>query len=209
MKKAIFIAQGMKRINPVFFAAATLALAGCSSPSEKQYSLAPPPPAFDPYAPVQENFGPPVPAMMAFANSSGVMSPAVGIYGSGLESEESWPSVDGEKNTLKSAPKEKACSIRDRFDRDALVAYQWGRNRIALDIDGLNWQSRQLEEIKLEYKLRLQDYKTRKEKCRYESGWQGMIGSGYNELFLRDKDTVYDQIKKIRNDVDDGMDKLF
>ncbi len=113
------------------------------------------------------------------------------------------------KTALRAEQTSKKCSIKDRIDRDDLIAYQWGRSRLGVDVDGINMSSTELESIKFQYTLRLQAHKTRKEKCRYESGWQGMIGSGYNEMFIRQDDTIWDQIDKIKDDAEDAIDKLF
>lgn len=204
VKRGCFIAPGQKRINPVLLAAIALAMAGCAHSDESQAALAPPPPTFDVSA-AHETFEPqqlraftgqPIPFPSHIKLSEGVTPVEDSYYA-------------GTKASLKTEQSSKKCSVKDRIDRDDLIAYQWGRNRLGLDVDGINMRSTELEGFKLQYTLRLQPHKTRKEKCRYESGWQGMIGSGYNEMFLRQEDTIWMQLDKIKNDAEDAVDKLF
>ncbi|MDB2682890.1 hypothetical protein N9Z27_01390 [Alphaproteobacteria bacterium] len=106
------------------------------------------------------------------------------------------------------------CKPKHRFDRKALIAYEWGDSRLAFDVDGLNMTSTNIEAATIKYRYRFspdpkRPYKTKREKCRYQSGWQGMLGSGYNEFFLREEDTVYKDVHKLINDLDDGFGKTF
>lgn len=204
VEKGFFIAPGRKRINPVLLAAIALAMAGCSHSNESDYALAPAPPAFDASAPY-ETAGP---HLRAFTGQPIPFPAHIKLSETTTPADESL--YTGTKAALRTEQSSKKCSIKDRIDRDDLIAYQWGgRNRIGLDVDGINMRSTELEGFKLQYTLRLQPHKTRKEKCRYESGWQGMIGSGYNEMFLRQEDTIWMQIDKIKNDAEDAIDKLF
>lgn len=83
------------------------------------------------------------------------------------------------------------CGLGERFDHQALLAYQWGRNRVGLNVDRVNAKSvdhvknHEAEEVKMTYRIKLQNNKGRAENCRYNSSWQGLIGSGYNEFYLR------------------------
>jgi hypothetical protein len=113
------------------------------------------------------------------------------------------------KNLSEEKDNTKKCRFKDRFDRKAVLAYEWGRNRLALDIDGLSLAGADVQAFKLQYRLRLQPEKTRTEKCRFQSSWQGLIGSGYNELFLRDEDTVFEEFKQFRQKVDSYVDRAF
>lgn len=114
-----------------------------------------------------------------------------------------------ERLSLSKRPAQKECRMKDRFDRKALLAYEWNRSRVAVDIDGLNvgWSGvSDFEAVKLEYRLRLQPEKTPKEKCRYASHWQGLLGSGYNEMFVREDKTVWQGLKKLKQDfIDDAF----
>ncbi len=144
---------------------------------------------------------------MAFTGQPIMFPSHIKLSDAGLPGQE--PLYADAKTALRAEQTSKKCSIKDRIDRDDLIAYQWGRNRLGVDVDGINMRSTEMESIKFQYTLRLQDHKTRKEKCRYESGWQGMIGSGYNEMFIRQEDTIWKQIDKIKNDAEDALDKLF
>ncbi len=89
------------------------------------------------------------------------------------------------------------CSIKDRFDRKSILAYEWGRNKISIDIDGINLKNSGNKAILFEYKLHIHPEKTKKELCRSSSKWQGIIGSSYNELFIRKDDTIWMQLNNI------------
>lgn len=87
------------------------------------------------------------------------------------------------------------CRINDRFDNKALLAYEWDRNRVAMNVGGSDVSG---SGMILSYKIRLQPEKTSKQKCRYNSQWQGIVGSGYNELVLRKDQTVWSEMKSIK-----------
>jgi len=111
-----------------------------------------------------------------------------------------------DKNNKKS---NKKCRIKDRFDRKAILAYEWGYKRIALDVDGVNLKGNSRKGIKLEYKMNLQRKKKKIQKCRYKSKWQGLIGSGYHEMFVRENDTVWGELRSIKSKVTNYMDNAF
>lgn len=115
---------------------------------------------------------------------------------------------------IKDAPKtavaeEKKCSLKDRFDRKAVLAYEWDRSRLAMDLDGVNMDMDGNMGIKVEYRLRFQKWKKKKERCRYNSKWQGLVGSGYNEMFRRKDDTMWGKIKKMRKQATEFVDEVF
>ena len=83
------------------------------------------------------------------------------------------------------------CKIKYRFDRKEVLAYEWGRNRLGFDVGGVKLGGGGINSVKIRYRLRIHPEKTKKEKCRYPSHWQGLIGSGYNEIFLRDEDNIW------------------
>lgn len=91
------------------------------------------------------------------------------------------------------------CSFGDRFDRDGVIAYQFsdGQSRLSLhmNIDGVGFSGAELDQVMVKYTYKLQAIPGRKERCRYKSGFQGIIGSGYNEMFLRKTNTVWDQLR--------------
>lgn len=105
------------------------------------------------------------------------------------------------------------CNIKDRFDRKAVLAYQWGnhtRSRLALDVDGIGFDGGDIEGVKLEYTFRLQKEKPRKMGCRYQSNWQGMVGSGYNEMFLRPEDQgAKADLRQLRQDIQTRWDTVW
>ncbi len=182
----------------VFMSLMAVALAGCSS-NMTTASLAPAPPKFDPDAPRD-----------AITELS--IEPAIGA-GQGLGtpqggSAEPVPEIVAVAFEQEVRPK--SCRPQDRFDRKALVAYEWsGRNRLGFDIDGLSYDSYDVEQVKLQYRLRFDTYRTKKERCRYKSNWQGMIGTGYNELFMRENDTLWQELDVIQKDVEERWDTLF
>lgn len=100
------------------------------------------------------------------------------------------------------------CRLKDRFDRKALIAYEWSRNRMALDVDGIVGGSGD-SGMRLEYKVRLQPEKTKKQKCRYNARWQGLLGSGYNEFIVRKDDTVWTEIRQKRSEGVEFISSLF
>jgi hypothetical protein len=106
---------------------------------------------------------------------------------------------------------EQGCSVKDRFDRKYAIAYQWGmggQNKIGLDVDGVGIGG-DIEGARLEYVLRLQADVPRKERCRNKSNWQGIVPTGYHELFVRETDTVWGELRKLTDDVDSRLDTLF
>lgn len=93
------------------------------------------------------------------------------------------------------------CSVRDRFDRKSTIAYNFegGKSRLGLhlDIDGpslSNPGQLELEAVTVNYRYRFQALAGKREKCLYKSGWQGLLGSGYNEFFRRESNTVYEHL---------------
>lgn len=92
----------------------------------------------------------------------------------------------------------KTCSLGDRFDRGEVIAYEWDRSRLGVDVDGLNMGGGAVDAVKLEYTLRLQHERSSEQACRYPSPWQGIAGSAYNELFLRQEDTVWQELRAMR-----------
>lgn len=97
------------------------------------------------------------------------------------------------------------CSIKDRFDRGAVFAYEFGekdRSRVAFDVGGLNLSNTGIKDARISFTYRLQADKPRKQRCRYASAYQGLIGSGYNELVERQgNDTVWHEAETVRRDL--------
>lgn len=101
------------------------------------------------------------------------------------------------------------CRIKDRFDRTDLLAYEWDRSRVSVDVDGLNMGSGNVEGIFVKYKLRIQPEPPRKLACRYPSSWQGLLGSGYNELVIRENNTVWKEMGTVKKEVVNYIDNIF
>ncbi len=93
----------------------------------------------------------------------------------------------------------KGCSLRDRFDRNAALAWNFKDNqsRLALNmnIDGLGFSGAEIDKVMLKFHYKFQPIKNKKERCRYPSGFQGLVGSGYNEFFLRKNNTVMQELR--------------
>lgn len=95
------------------------------------------------------------------------------------------------------------CSIRDRFDRSAAVAYNFKdeQTRVALhlDIEGpsLSNPSRlELNKVMFRFTHHFQKpAASQKAKCLYPSGFQGLIGSAYNEFVARDNYTIWHELR--------------
>ncbi len=108
------------------------------------------------------------------------------------------------------------CRLKDRFDRKTLIAYHFDGDqaRLGLDVDmdgfGLSdFGSFDLEEVRLAFKYRLQPIRKKRERCLYRSSWQGLLGSGYNELMLREQDTIYQELEQELDRAGRKVDELF
>lgn len=94
------------------------------------------------------------------------------------------------------------CSIKDRFDREATIAYNFadGQSRIALDLNARgptlsNPGRMEFKGIQMRFTYKMQKYQKPKERCLYASPVQGLIGSLYNEFSLRENDTVIQELR--------------
>ncbi len=108
------------------------------------------------------------------------------------------------------------CSLRDRFDRKEAIAYNFsdGQSRVGLrlGIDGIglsNPADIRLEEVKVNFRYRFQPIKKKREHCLYDSPWQGTAASAYNELFVRENHTIYEEIDAKYDEIHDRVQKLF
>lgn len=97
------------------------------------------------------------------------------------------------------------CGIKDRFDRKALLAYEWNRSRFSVDTEGLGLGG--MDGFRLEYKIRLQPEKPTKRKCRTPSQWQGIIGTGYHEFVTRENDTVFDEMRVLNKQIANHIER--
>ncbi|MCC7305745.1 MAG: hypothetical protein IT558_05745 [Alphaproteobacteria bacterium] len=90
------------------------------------------------------------------------------------------------------------CSIKDRFDRDAMLAYNFSDNqsRLSLHLSGdVGLGEAEFEKVMIKFNYKFQPGKDKKQRCRYASGFQGVVGSVYNEFVRRKHDTVLDELR--------------
>lgn len=95
----------------------------------------------------------------------------------------------------------RGCSIKDRFDRSSTLAYNFedGKNRLEFNLDGkgptFSDPGRlEFKGVAVRFVHKFQNIKSPKERCRYESPVQGLVGSVYNEFYLRENDTVFQEL---------------
>ena len=95
----------------------------------------------------------------------------------------------------------RGCSIKDRFDRSSTLAYNFedGKNRLEFNLDGkgptFSDPGRlEFKGVGVRFVHKFQNIKSPKERCRYESPVQGLVGSVYNEFYLRENDTVFQEL---------------
>jgi hypothetical protein len=98
----------------------------------------------------------------------------------------------------------KNCDFGDRFDRHTTLAYNFDdRHQLGFNL-GVNNHGDD-NAVTVSHALLVFHYKFNSvkspsvpdeaAKCRYASHWQGMVGSAYNELFLRDSNTVWSELR--------------
>lgn len=195
-----------RRIGQEFFysfvlSISLLTLSGCVT-SQNTASLAPQPPIANHY--YIESDDTPLYAAHYFAPPQGV-----GVISQDEEVlSEQVPNVVQALGVESDGNTENRCRLKDRFDREALIAYEWDRNRMSLDVDGIGGGSDN-SGVRFEYKIRLQPEKSSKQKCRYSAKWQGLLGSSYNELVLRKEDTVMEELKQKRGESLEFISSLF
>jgi hypothetical protein len=96
------------------------------------------------------------------------------------------------------------CGFRDRFDRKAALAYNFSgdQDRLALHMSihgpSLSDPGRlEVNNLMIRFTHKFQKpakSENPKRKCLFPSPYQGMAGSVYNELFVRDNFTVWDEL---------------
>lgn len=165
-------------------------VSGCATDS-RHHALAPPPPAFNPADAALAMTRPAQMNDMTPASMEGLAA-APFADSTTLSDAEISAALGARRKAFVSD-----CSIGDRFDRDTTLAYNFkdGQSRLGLDIDGLSYDSLEIEAVKLEFRYRFSSGKTKKEKCRYESGFQGLVGSSYNEFVRREHNTIWNDIE--------------
>lgn len=101
------------------------------------------------------------------------------------------------------------CDIGDRFDRKALLAYNFSdqQSRLALhmNVEGPSFSDPghfQLNSFAIRFTHKFQKPAQRqKNLCLFPSGFQGLLGSSYHEFFIRNNYTVVDQLKDMGLDL--------
>lgn len=97
------------------------------------------------------------------------------------------------------------CDLGDRFDRGATLAYNFKDNQtrlaLHLSLEGPKFSDPtrlELNSVLIRYthKFSKPPSSNRREKCRFQSSFQGLLGSAYNEFFVRNSYTVW---KELRN----------
>ena len=93
------------------------------------------------------------------------------------------------------------CSFAGRFDNRSALAYNFDDNRsqvgfnMSVNDHGSGMVNLSRAVVAFRYKFDHVKSSTVNDKCRYVSHWQGLVGSAYNELVLRDNNTLWGEIK--------------
>ena len=194
-----FTANGQKSTKEfsksLFCLFSLLTLSGCIT-SGTSLSLAPSPPDQPYLVSYTDNYRDDV-----SSRSSGDYVAFAPDYAESVSAISSVRASEGRVSASLSEKKSYKCRLKDRFDRKAVLAYEWDRSRLSMDVDGINMSSFGSDmAVRVEYKLRIHPEKPKKLKCREGSNWQGLIGTGYHELFVREEDTVWDKVRDVRKD---------
>ena len=95
----------------------------------------------------------------------------------------------------------RGCSIKERFDRSSTLAYNFsdGQSRMEFNLNArgptLTAPARfEFRGVGLKFTYKFQKIKSPKERCRFESPVQGLIGSVYNEFYMGETDTVWQEL---------------
>jgi len=91
-----------------------------------------------------------------------------------------------------------SCRLRDRFDSRDIIAYNFSDRKsrvgLKLDMDTPGFSGTEVRSVMVNFHYRFQPEKAKREECLYDSPWQGLAGSGYNEVFERDQPVIYDEL---------------
>lgn len=101
------------------------------------------------------------------------------------------------------------CNIGDRFDRKSTLAYNFADQQTQLALN-LSIDGPQLDDpgnfhvnsvyVRYTHKFS-KPPQSKREKCRFQSSFQGLVGSAYNEFFVRNTYTVWKELRnKLRGD---------
>lgn len=86
------------------------------------------------------------------------------------------------------------CGVKDRFDSKGLLAY-YSKDRTKR----LSFHTGGFDEAILRYSFKLRNGLDKKDKkkmnCLYDSRFQGVLGSVYNEFNLREGDNAFDEMR--------------
>lgn len=165
-----------------------ISLGGCASDS-RYARLAPAPPSYGQIPDINDQFS--YAALRNDPQALNGITPALGAGRGDVAPQQ-------EQRASFSAALRSSCDIKDRFDRDLTLSYRFadGRTRIGLDVDA-DVMAARVDGIKFAFRYKLQKPgKKERADCLYESPVQGLVGSAYNELFLREKDTVWNALEE-------------
>lgn len=126
--------------------------------------------------------------------------------------EELYPEAQDDDNPVKKAvrlglsrdeSKALGCSMGDRFDRGAALAYNFSdkQSRVALhlSLSGPSFSDPgrlEVDSVMVRFTHKFQKpSRAQEKKCLFPSQVQGVIGSVYNEFFVRDTYTILDELK--------------
>lgn len=170
----------------------SLFLTACADPVlEERFGRAPPPTSFfSPPSPEQERQRVFEEDLGASYRPMSELSPA----------QEEARRIDNTRRINETRLAMQGCSIGDRFDRSAALAYDFKDNRSRLafhvSLDGGVFEPMEVERAMIRFTHKLGPTTARKNaNCLYPSGFQGLIGSGINEFVHRKDNTVWQQLR--------------
>lgn len=80
------------------------------------------------------------------------------------------------------------CRLKDRFDRTSVISFQFGNGvGVGIERGSLRMGSHRPQETRVMVTWRI-GAQTKGERCRVQAPVQGLVGSVYNEIFLREKE---------------------
>jgi hypothetical protein len=95
------------------------------------------------------------------------------------------------------------CSVKDRFDTTSALSFlsEDGRKELALNVR-TSGTSVNAAMLRFRYQFDDAPRKTKgRAECRFPSRVQGLVGSAYHELIVRDQNTVWHQFKSLKVDL--------
>lgn len=95
------------------------------------------------------------------------------------------------------------CDITDRFDNSAALAYNFKDNQtrlsLHLSVSGPSFSdptNMEFNSVVLRYTHKFsKPPASQRDRCRFQSSFQGLIGSAYNEFFLRNNYTIWKELR--------------